>query len=78
MRSRVRHALKPIHFQAYRKLAQPSAAHIKVSSSAMTRGCAAHCHIAASAFGAPAEEVTEDDIERAIAEIQSAIKKVPR
>jgi serine/threonine protein phosphatase PrpC len=28
--------------------------------------------------GAPAEEVTEDDIERAIAEIQSAIKKVPR
>jgi serine/threonine protein phosphatase PrpC len=28
--------------------------------------------------GAPPEEVTEDDIERAIAEIQSAIKKVPR
>lgn len=28
--------------------------------------------------GAPLEEVTEDDIERAIAEIQSAIRKVPR
>jgi serine/threonine protein phosphatase PrpC len=27
---------------------------------------------------APADDVTEDDIERAIAEIQSAIKKVPR
>jgi hypothetical protein len=26
----------------------------------------------------PAEDVTEDDIERAIAEIQNAIKKVPR
>lgn len=28
--------------------------------------------------GAPGDDVTEDDIERAIAEIQSAIKKVPR
>jgi len=28
--------------------------------------------------GAPADDVTEDDIERAIAEIQSAIRKVPR
>ena len=28
--------------------------------------------------GAPSDDVTDDDIERAIAEIQSAIKKVPR
>jgi hypothetical protein len=28
--------------------------------------------------GGPVEDVTDDDIERAIAEIQNAIKKVPR